>query len=252
MFLPSQHSSRRHTTYSRPAFLLNFSQALQARGGSGVHIRHSARVSLTQSFTTGEGRLEHFINYINLWLQRIVVADSRQIFAGERLSVCPVSLKLLSFCCARVGRLVQEVAAAVWIKQVTLLRKRRGGDCPDGHANRPPMPYRCGWGLWAPYLVRRTDIRTGVTYPATRRNLFQERPAVWRSAMVLEGDGQHRSSSWVRLRRLSLTNTLAVPRATDALLPGVRRRRDSVRSVNPVVGETNDGWLIIRQRVVTV
>ena len=51
-----------------------------------------------------------------------------------------------------------------------------------------------------------------------------------------------------------LTNTLAVPRAADALLDWTLRQpgNEAVRSVNVMVGETNDGYLNdIRQRVVT-
>ena len=51
-----------------------------------------------------------------------------------------------------------------------------------------------------------------------------------------------------------LTNTLAVPRAADALLDWTLAQagNEAVVSVNPVVGETNDSWLNdIRRRVVT-
>ena len=51
-----------------------------------------------------------------------------------------------------------------------------------------------------------------------------------------------------------LTNTLAVPRAADAILDWtlVQPGNEGVVSVNPVVGETNDGRLNnIRRRVLT-
>jgi hypothetical protein len=51
-----------------------------------------------------------------------------------------------------------------------------------------------------------------------------------------------------------LTNTLAVPRAADALLDWTLAQagNEAVVSVNPVVGETNDSWLNdIRRRAVT-
>lgn len=51
-----------------------------------------------------------------------------------------------------------------------------------------------------------------------------------------------------------LTNTLAVPVAAEALIEWTLNQRgnEEVRSVNPLVGETNDGWLNdIRARAVT-
>lgn len=51
-----------------------------------------------------------------------------------------------------------------------------------------------------------------------------------------------------------LTNTLAAPRAADALIDWTLARHagDDIRSVNPVVGETNDGYLNdIRARALT-
>lgn len=52
-----------------------------------------------------------------------------------------------------------------------------------------------------------------------------------------------------------LTNTLAVPRAAEAILDWTLARSpdDEVRSVNPIVGETNDGYLsAIESRPLTV
>lgn len=102
-------------------------------------------------------------------------------------------------------------------------------------------------------------IRTGATailpHPG---NLFQEKvPA---GIVVGNGFGKLMGSSQVlELGELEtpilLTNTLAVPRAAEALLnwtlaqPG----NETVGSVNVVVGETNDGWLNdIRQRRLSV
>ncbi len=107
-------------------------------------------------------------------------------------------------------------------------------------------------------LYEGDDIRTGVTAILPHdENLFQIRvPA---GLAVGNGFGKLTGATQVvELGELEtpivLTNTLAVPRAADALItytlsePG----NDAVRSVNPVVGECNDGVLNnIRRRVVT-
>jgi len=102
------------------------------------------------------------------------------------------------------------------------------------------------------------DVRTGVTaivpHPG---NVFQEKvPA---GVAVANGFGKLTGTTQiVELGEIEtpivLTNTLAVARAVDALItwtltqPGNER----VRSVNAVVGETNDGYLNnIRKRVIT-
>lgn len=52
---------------------------------------------------------------------------------------------------------------------------------------------------------------------------------------------------------IALTNTLAVPKVADALIQYVLEKSGSeIRSINPVVGETNDGYLNkIQDRVIT-
>jgi D-aminopeptidase len=103
------------------------------------------------------------------------------------------------------------------------------------------------------------DTRTGVTAILPHAgNIFQDKvPA---GLAVGNGFGKLTGSTQViELGEIEtpilLTNTLAVPRAAEALiewtlaLPG----NEQVTSVNPVVGETNDGWLNnIRRRQVTV
>ncbi|MGB7295238.1 MAG: P1 family peptidase [Candidatus Aminicenantales bacterium] len=98
-------------------------------------------------------------------------------------------------------------------------------------------------------LIEGSDIRTGVTAILPHEgNIFQEKvPA---AVYVANGFGKLAGSTQVEeLGNLEtpvvLTNTLSVPTAADALidyvlaLPG----NENVGSVNPVVGETNDGWL---------
>jgi D-aminopeptidase len=107
-------------------------------------------------------------------------------------------------------------------------------------------------------LIEGDDIRTGVTAILPHgANLFQTRVP----AGLAVGNGFGKLAGATQLAELGeletpivLTNTLAVPRAADALIsytlgqPG----NAAVRSVNPIVGECNDGLLNdIRRRAVT-
>lgn len=107
-------------------------------------------------------------------------------------------------------------------------------------------------------LIKGENIRTGVTAICPHGgNLYQEKvPA---AIYVANGYGKLTGISQVEElgnieTPIILTNTLSVPVAAEALieytlsLPG----NEKVASVNPVVGETNDGWLNdIRGRHVT-
>jgi D-aminopeptidase len=102
------------------------------------------------------------------------------------------------------------------------------------------------------------DVRTGATaILAHGGNLYQDRVpggiAVGNAYGKLMG-----STQVVELGEIEtpvvLTNTLAVPRAADAITDWTLAQRGnrSVGSVNPLVGETNDGYLNnIRRRVLT-
>lgn len=98
-------------------------------------------------------------------------------------------------------------------------------------------------------LIRGKDVRTGVTAVLPHSgNLFEEKvPA---AVAVLNGFGK--LMGYTQIEELGeietpilLTSTLSVPRVADALLdymlalPGNER----VKSINPVVAETNDGLL---------
>jgi len=108
-------------------------------------------------------------------------------------------------------------------------------------------------------LVEGESVRTGVTAILPHGgNLFQDKvPA---GLAVANGFGKLAGSTQlVELGEIEtpvvLTNTLAVPRAADALIGWTlsQRGNEEVRSVNAVVGETNDGRLNdIRGRRVTV
>ncbi|MFN2414088.1 MAG: P1 family peptidase [Pyrinomonadaceae bacterium] len=98
-------------------------------------------------------------------------------------------------------------------------------------------------------LIRGENVRTGVTAVVPHGgNLFREKVP----AAVFVGNGFGKLAGSTQVEELGeietpilLTNTLNVPRAADALvewmlaLPG----NEDVRSVNPLVAETNDGQL---------
>lgn len=107
-------------------------------------------------------------------------------------------------------------------------------------------------------IVEGESIRTGVTVVLPHGgNLFQKKAP----ASVYVGNGFGKAAGFLQVRELGnletpivLTNTLAVGIAVDAVVgwtlaqPG----NEQVRSVNAVVGETNDGFLNdIRARRVT-
>ena len=107
-------------------------------------------------------------------------------------------------------------------------------------------------------IVEGRDVRTGVTVILPHGgNVFQDKVP----AAVSVGNGYGKLAGVTQVRELGtlespivLTNTLSVPAGADAVidwtlgLPG----NEKVGSVNPVVGETNDGWLSdIRGRHVT-
>ena len=106
-------------------------------------------------------------------------------------------------------------------------------------------------------IVAGTDVRTGVTAIRTHQaDPFAEKTAA--AAFVLNGFGKtcglpQVAELGVLETPIVLTNTLSVPRAADAVLDWTLARHPDVQSVNPVVGECNDGFLNdIRGRHVSV
>jgi D-aminopeptidase len=107
-------------------------------------------------------------------------------------------------------------------------------------------------------LIRDDSVRTGVTAIIPHNdNIFQNKvPA----AMHL-GNGFGKMTGYPQVEELGnietpilLTNTLNVPEAASALIDYTLAfpENRNVRSVNPIVGETNDGGLnAIRARVLT-
>jgi len=98
-------------------------------------------------------------------------------------------------------------------------------------------------------LIQGEDIRTGVTAILPHQgNIFQDKV----SAAIYIGNGFGKLVGYSQVEELGnietpiiLTNTLSVFRAAEALIEYTLRQsgNENVRSVNPVVGETNDGYL---------
>ncbi len=99
-------------------------------------------------------------------------------------------------------------------------------------------------------MIRGMDVRTGVTAILPHSgNLFREKVP----GAVFVGNGFGKLAGSTQVNELGeietpilLTSTLSVPRVADAVmdymlqLPG----NEEVRSINPVVAETNDGWVL--------
>lgn len=96
-------------------------------------------------------------------------------------------------------------------------------------------------------LNKGKNIRTGVTAILPHSgNIFMEKV----KAAVYVGNGFGKLTGSTQIRELGtietpiiLTNTLSVPVAAEALIEYSLENNKNIRSVNPVVGETNDGYL---------
>jgi len=98
-------------------------------------------------------------------------------------------------------------------------------------------------------LIKGNNVRTGVTAILPHDgNIYQQKVP----AAIYVANGYGKLTGYTQIEELGnietpiiLTNTLSVPTAAEAVidyilsLPG----NENVSSVNPVVGETNDGWL---------
>lgn len=105
-------------------------------------------------------------------------------------------------------------------------------------------------------LILGDRVRTGVTAILPHSgNIFQSKVP----AAIYIGNGFGKLAGYSQVKELGnietpiiLTNTLSVPVASEALITYTLDRNKDVRSVNSVVGETNDGWLNdIRGRHIT-
>ncbi len=98
-------------------------------------------------------------------------------------------------------------------------------------------------------LIEGEAVRTGVTAILPHEgDIFQEKVP----AAIYLGNGFGKLAGYSQVEELGnletpvvLTNTLSVPAAAEALITYTigRPGNENVRSVNPVVGETNDGYL---------
>lgn len=98
-------------------------------------------------------------------------------------------------------------------------------------------------------IIEGNDIRTGVTAIIPhQQNIFQNKVP----AAVYVANGFGKLTGYTQIKELGnletpiiLTNTLSIPTAADALIDYTLsfEENKSVRSVNPLVGETNDGFL---------
>ena len=98
-------------------------------------------------------------------------------------------------------------------------------------------------------LILGKNIRTGVTAIIPHDgNIFQEKVP----AAIFIGNGFGKLAGYTQVEELGnletpiiLTNTLSVPTACNTLITYTLSQSENknVRSVNAVVGETNDGWL---------
>jgi len=98
-------------------------------------------------------------------------------------------------------------------------------------------------------VIKADSVRTGVTVIKPHEgNLFQEKVP----AAVFVGNGFGKTIGTTQIQELgnietpiALTNTLNVPKVADALSDYMLslEGNENVKFVNPVVGETNDGWL---------
>jgi len=106
--------------------------------------------------------------------------------------------------------------------------------------------------------IEGADIRTGVTAIIPHNdNIFQDKVP----GAIFIGNGFGKLTGYSQVRELGnietpivLTNTLSVPTAADALIDYTLSFEENrhIRSVNPVVGETNDGGLNnIQKRIIS-
>ena len=98
-------------------------------------------------------------------------------------------------------------------------------------------------------IIEGEHVRTGVTAIIPHQgNVFQQKVP----AAIYIGNGFGKLAGYSQVKELGnietpiiLTNTLSVPTASNALISYTLEQEENrgVRSVNSIVGETNDGWL---------
>jgi D-aminopeptidase len=99
-------------------------------------------------------------------------------------------------------------------------------------------------------IIRGDDVRTGVTAILPHSgNLFREKVP----GAIFVGNGFGKLAGSTQVNELGeietpilLASTLSVPRVADAVMDYMLKlpNNEEVRSINPLVAETNDGWLL--------
>ncbi len=99
-------------------------------------------------------------------------------------------------------------------------------------------------------LIKGDSVRTGITAVLPYEgNIFQQKVP----AGIYIGNGFGKLAGTTQVKELGnietpiiLTNTLSVPTAMNAVIEYTLRQKgnENVRSVNAIVGETNDGWVL--------
>lgn len=175
--------------------------------------------------------------------------------------------KIVSSFNLRSGALVMPVRHAILAVGTALLLALPAHSAPNAVANRPrardagvvigelpPGPWNAitdvpGILIGHTTMIRGDNIRTGVTAILPHAgNLFQEK--VPGAVFTANGFGKLIGSTQVdELGEIEtpilLTSTLNIPRVADALLDWMLQQpgNGNVRSINPLVAETNDGQL---------
>lgn len=162
-----------------------------------------------------------------------------------------------------MGKLIQRYCLLFYIFPVVMLAQNRLRDHGVEIGVLQPGQFNAitdvpGVQVGHTTIIQGSDIKTGVTSILPHSgNIFQEKVP----AAIYVGNGFGKLAGYTQVKELGnletpiiLTNTLSVPTAVNALISYTLNQpeNENVRSVNAVVGETNDGYLNdIRGRHIT-
>ncbi|WP_421802201.1 P1 family peptidase [Flagellimonas sp.] len=162
-----------------------------------------------------------------------------------------------------MGKLIQRYCLLFYIFPVVMLAQNRLRDHGVEIGVLQPGQFNAitdvpGVQVGHTTIIQGSDIKTGVTSILPHSgNIFQEKVP----AAIYVGNGFGKLAGYTQVKELGnletpiiLTNTLSVPTAINALISYTLNQpeNENVRSVNAVVGETNDGYLNdIRGRHIT-
>ncbi len=162
-----------------------------------------------------------------------------------------------------MGKLIQRYCLLFYIFPVVMLAQNRLRDHGVEIGVLQPGQFNAitdvpGVQVGHTTIIQGSDIKTGVTSILPHSgNIFQEKVP----AAIYVGNGFGKLAGYTQVKELGnletpiiLTNTLSVPAAVNALISYTLNQpeNENVRSVNAVVGETNDGYLNdIRGRHIT-